>query len=197
MLYTIEGKLVSRGDSFLVVEIGPMPGGLGFKIFTNERTLQNLPDTKEQIKLFCFLYLREERLELYGFLEEQALKLFEILNAVTGIGPKTALGVLDVDTVPNIMAAIIEKKTELLTRTSGIGRKTAERIILELQNKIKLPESKTLTEKMTTDMEVEEALVSLGYGRNSVRRAISAVKSDTENLEERLRDVLRALGRRR
>lgn len=197
MLYTLKGKLIGRGDQFLVVEVGGLStGGLGFKVFTNNETLIKVQQDAE-IKLFCFLYIRDDQIELYGFLEEQALKLFEMLNAVAGIGPKTALGVLDIDTVPNIMAAIIEKRAELLSRTSGIGKKTAERIVLELHSKIKLPEAKTLTEKMDVDIEVEEALISLGYSRSQVKRALSETGSETKTLEEKLKQALRSLGRSR
>lgn len=195
MLYTLKGIVTSRGEGFLVVEVGSSPAGsLGFKVFTNNETLSKLPQDSE-VKLFCFLYIRNDQMELYGFLEEQALKLFEMLNAVAGVGPKTALGVLDVDTVPNLMAAIIEKRTELLSRTSGIGKRTAERIILELHSKIKLPEAKTLTEKMDIDVEAEEALMSLGYSRNQVRRALSEVGSHAKTLEEKLKQALGSLGR--
>lgn len=196
MLYTLKGKLVGRGDGFLVVEVGGPTGGLGFKVFTNSEILSKFPQNS-LIKLFCFLYIRDDRIELYGFLEEQALKLFEMLNAVAGIGPKTALGILDIDTVPNLMAAIIEKRAELLSRTSGIGRKTAERIILELHSKIKLSEAKTLTEKMDIDIEVEEALTSLGYSRSQVKRALSETGGEAKTLEEKLKQALRSLGRSR
>lgn len=179
-----------------MLDAGGENGGLCFKIFTNGRTLDRLPREGGQARIFTFLYIREERLELYGFLEEQALRLFEILNTVAGVGPRTALGVLDTDEVPNIMAAIVERKTEFLTKASGIGRKTAERVILELQGRIKLPASKTLTEKMTLDAEVEEALVSLGYGRSDIRRALPSIDSEAKTLEARLKDVLKFLGRR-
>ena len=190
MLYTLKGIVVQRGDDFLVIECG----GVGLKAFTNKETLRKLK-SGSGVKLFCFLYIRDDQLELYGFLEEQALKLFEMLNSVAGVGPKTALGVLDVDTVPNIMAAIIERRADFLTRTSGIGRKTAERIILELKSKVKLSGAGRLTEKMDIDMEVEEALTGLGYSRGEVRRVLSELGEETKTLEERLRQALRVLGR--
>lgn len=191
MIYSVEGKIVGQGDFFVVVEIG----GLGLKISTDARTLREISKTGDKVKLFCYLYVREDQLELYGFKEEETLRLFEMLNTVAGIGPKTALGILDVDTVPNIMAAIIERRAELLTRTSGIGRKTAERIILELHGKIKLPKTKALTEKMDIDREVEEALTGLGYARTEVRKAVEAVPETEKTLEERLKFALKTLSR--
>ena len=193
MIYSVKGKVTGEGDSFVVIEVG----GVGFRVSTDSRTLRNIAGAEGEVKLFCYTYFREDRLELYGFNEEETLRLFEMLITVSGIGPKTALGILDVDTVPNIMAAIIEKRVELLTRTSGIGRKTAERIILELHSKIKLPKAKMLTEKMDVDREIEEALAGLGYGRTDIRRVIEAVPESEKTLEERLKFALKSLGRRK
>ncbi len=193
MIYFLQGKVVGLGDSFVVIEVG----GVGFKVSTDGRTLRGLSGTENNVKFFCYTYFRDDRLELYGFREEETLRLFEMLNTVGGIGPKSALGILDVDTVPNIMAAIIEKRAELLTHTSGIGRKTAERIILELHSKIDLPKAKMLTEKMDIDREIEEALAGLGYGRSEIRRAVEAVPETEKTLEARLKFALKSLGRRK
>ncbi len=193
MIYSLTGKLTKSGENFIVLE----NGGIGFKIFTSRETLNRLPKFGEETKFFCFLYVREETFELYGFLEEEAVKLFELLNTVAGIGPKTALGILDIDKVENIMAAIIEKRTELLTRTSGIGKKTAERVILELQSKIKLPKAKTLAEAMDINLEVEEALVGLGYSRSQVKKALGELGGEAKTLEDRLRAALRILSQRK
>ncbi len=193
MIYSVKGKVTGEGDSFVVIEVG----GVGFRVSTDSRTLRNIAGAEGEVKFFCHTYFREDRLELYGFNEEETLRLFEMLITVSGIGPKTALGILDVDTIPNIMAAIIEKRAELLTRTSGIGRKTADRIILELHSKIKLPKAKLLTEKMDVDREIEEALAGLGYGRTDIRRAIEAVPESEKTLEERLKFALKSLGRRK
>jgi Holliday junction DNA helicase RuvA len=188
MIYTLQGNVALKAENFFVVEVG----GLGFKVLTNKDSLARLEDGVA-VKIFCFLYLRDDQIELYGFLEEQALKLFEMLNTVAGIGPKTALAILDHDTVPNIMAAIIERKVDFLTKTSGVGRKTAERIILELHNKIKLPAARVLTEQMGLDMEVEEALVSLGYRRSEVKKALHTLGPEAKTLEERLRQALKVI----
>lgn len=191
MIYSLTGKTTEIGENFFVLEVG----GVGFKVFANHETLRKLTSLNSEMKIFCFLYVREGALELYGFLEEGALKLFEMLNSVAGIGPKTALSILDLGKVENIMAAILEKRAELLTRASGIGRKTAERVILELQNRIKLPESKTLTKAMDVNFEVEEALVGLGYLRSHVKQVLVEMDPKLKTLEERLRQALKELGR--
>ncbi len=190
MIYTLEGKVSEIGETFFVLQAG----AIGYKVFTNKKTLASLAGNGD-LKLYCFLYIREEQMELYGFLDEAALKLFEMLNTVAGVGPKTALGILDVETVPGICAAIIEKRADVLTHASGIGQKTAERIILELNTKIKLPGAKALTKTMDINLEVEEALVGLGYSRGQVKKVFEALKSEPASVEERLREALRALGK--
>jgi len=190
VIYNIVGKVVERGDNFFILEVL----GIGFKIFSNNRTLNKLPSLSAKVKVFTFLYLREDCFELYGFLKEEELRLFEMLNAVAGVGPKTALSILDADSIENIMAAIIERRAEFLMRSSGIGRKTAERIILELHNKIKLPQASSLTKAIDLNTEVEEILISLGYKRAEIRKALASLKIEpNQKLEERLRLVLKIL----
>lgn len=192
MIYSLEGIFVSRGDHFLVVKTG----GIGFKIFTNERTLARLPREGGEVILFCHLYVREDQLDLYGFSEEGALKLFEFLISVSGVGPKTALSVLDVDTVEHVMAAIINKQTEVLARASGIGKKTAERIVLELNNRIALPKAEAMGRVVSANMEIEDALSGLGYGRQEIRKVLEELGPEEKTLEDRLRQALRILGKR-
>ncbi len=194
MVYTLEGTLTHRGDHFLVIKTG----GIGFKVFTNERTLAHAPNEGNETKLFCHLHVREDQLDLYGFFEEGALKLFEFLVSVSGVGPKTALAVLDVDTVEHVMAAIINKQIEVLARASGIGKKTAERIVLELHNRIVLPKGKAeaMGEAVGANLEIEEALAGLGYARSEIRKVLSGIGSEVTTLEERLRQALRTLGKK-
>lgn len=192
MLYSLRGTLTRTTDTFFVIECG----GVGYKVFANPRTLSALPGTGQEVSVFARLFVRDTEMELYGFLDEGALKLFELLNTVAGVGPKTALGVLEVDAVPNIMAAIVEKRVDVLSRAPGIGKKTAERVILELQSRIKLSGSEALAKTMDASFEVEEALIGLGYGRNEVRRALETLPKEG-TIEQLLRAALKALGTRR
>ena len=193
MIHYLTGKVVGRGENFAVIE----NNGIGFKIFLTTDMLNNLPAVGSEVKIFCYLYIREEAsLELYGFLKEEELNFFGLLISISGIGPKTALNILAVDRLENIMAAIIENRPDLLTRASGIGQKTAERVILELKNKIKLKTAKTLTEKLDLDNEVEEALVGLGYSRRQVRDALGKISPEIKKIEDRLKEALRFLNKR-
>ncbi len=193
MIYSLKGTLVARGDHFLVIEAG----GVGYKVFSNEGTIAAAPKEGSEARVFCHLHVREDLLDLYGFFDEGALKLFELLISVSGVGPRTALAILDLDTAPNLMVAIIEKRADLLSRAPGIGQKTAGRVVLELQNKITMPRGAERAKTIGLNMEVEEALVGLGYNRLEVRNVIKEVPNEKESLEEKLREALRMLGRNR
>jgi len=192
MIHYLTGKVIGRGENFAVID----NNGIGFKVFLTSENINNLPATDSAVKIFCYLYIREETgPELYGFLKEEEVNFFGLLNSISGIGPKTALNILSIDRLENIMAAIIENRPDLLTRASGIGQKTAERIILELKSKIKLKTAKTLTQKLDLDTEVEEALVGLGYSRRQVRDILTKIPADIKKIEDRLKEALRFLNK--
>ncbi len=190
MLYSISGKLASKGGHFAVVDAA----GLGLKIFTNQRTLASLPQIGSGVKFFCHLHVREDALELYGFLTEAELGFFELLISVSGVGPKSALAILEIDKLEKLTSAIKESRPDLLTRASGIGRKTAERIILELKSKVQSAKSEMIVAKMESDSDLVETLVGLGYRRDQARAALGRVDEKIAKMEDRLKAVLKILG---
>lgn len=193
MIHALTGTLTGKKANAAIVDCH----GVAFFVFVNGRTRAALPPEGSTVTLFTHLYFREDRTELYGFPDEKSLALFELLNSVTGVGPRTALAVLEGETPENLMAAIFEKRTDLLVKTPGIGTRTAERIVLELASKMAVPEATSRTAAMDRDHEVEEALANLGYRRDEVKRALSALgPSKDATPEERVRAALRALARR-
>src|SRR3989338_9255844 len=118
MIYTLQGKLTKKGERCVVVEVH----GVGFRVAMSERTLKALRRAGSEVKIFTHLHVREDALELYGFPTEEELRFFDLLNSVGGVGPKSALAVLDVAPLKELEAAIIEGRPDLLTRASGIGR---------------------------------------------------------------------------
>lgn len=190
MIYTLEGKLIIKKTNFVVLQVG----GIGLKISVSIRTLASLPQPGSDVKLFCNLYVREDRMDIYGFLTEEELSLFELLNSVPGIGPKTAMDLLTVDNIDNVMVAIVEGRPELLTRVSGIGKKTADRIVFELKNKIK---GKEITGKphLDIDLDLEDALVNFGYQKKAVKEALAKLPPDLTTPEERLKAALKILSK--
>lgn len=192
MIYSLSGQLVAKKEGFIVVEAG----GIGFKVFVSLKALRNLPQPGQKIKIFCSLYSRQDgEFELYGFLSESELYLFNKLNLVGGIGPKTALGLLGVTDVSRLIAAINQGKTELLTKAAGIGRKTSERIIIELKGKL---EESLITgtvaqtlDLMESDAELEETLINLGYTKQQAKAAISKIDPKITGFKERLKEALK------
>lgn len=193
MIHSLTGILMRKADSFAVVRCG----GVGYLVRLGARTLSALPPLGSEVTLYTHLAVKEDAHELYGFLDEHALALFELLITVSGVGPKTALGVLDLDTVPNVMAAILTRRADLLTRASGIGTKTAERIILELQSRMALAGAEERAKTMDASREAEEALVTLGYPRIEARRALEIIETPADaTVEVLLRAALKSLGKR-
>lgn len=193
MIHSVTGKLTGTFNNFAVIECG----GIGIKLFINARTRATLPPLGASTSLYSYLYVRESQMELYGFPDEATQHLFELLISISGVGPKTALGILDSESVPNLIAAIMERRPDILTHTSGVGKKTAERIILELQNKLVGQGTGEKTKTMDTNRDVEEALVELGYSRHIVREALASIPKEVISPEERIKYVLKTVGKKR
>jgi Holliday junction DNA helicase RuvA len=189
MIHGITGELKRKSGKFIIVGVG----GIDFKIAVPLRSETQLPRVGEKISIFTYLHSRESGLELYGFIEEVELSLFESLISVSGIGPKSALSILSVAPVDQLMAAVSQGETELLQRSSGVGRKTAERIILELKDKIIVAGDKRTVELMQKDSDILEALVSLGYQRRHAMEAIKNIDSNLVGTSDRLRDALKKI----
>lgn len=192
MIYSIKGPVTAVSDNFAVVEVG----GMGLKVFMSERGRKALPRGAEA-SLFCHLHVREDALDLYGFRSAEELEFFELLLAISGVGPKSALAVLDVAELAELGAAIQEGRPDLLTKASGIGRKTAERIVLELKGKIRMGGAEEMVKKMEGDSDLVETLVGLGYRRDQAKSALEKVKKEVVGLEARLREALKILGGRK
>jgi Holliday junction DNA helicase RuvA len=192
MIYSVSGKLALKADHFIVVETG----GLGLKIAVSAGTLKTLPTVGSAAKLFTYLNVRENGMELYGFLSEEELEYFEMLISVSGVGPKSALAILDVAPMSELSAAIKEGRPDLLTRASGIGRKTAERVIVELRSKVQSAKSGQIVGKMETDADLVEALSSLGYRNEESRAALAKVDAKITGVEARLKAALALLNKK-
>jgi Holliday junction DNA helicase RuvA len=197
MIYSIAGKLTLKSDHFVVIETG----GLGLKVMVGEATLKALPPVRANgagadVKLFSYMNVRENAIELYGFASEDELEYFEMLISVSGVGPKSALSILDVAKISELSAAIKEGRPDLLTRASGIGRKTAERVIIELRTKVQSAKSGAVVEKMETDVDLIEALSGLGYRREDARAALAKVDAKVVGVEDRLKAALALLGKK-
>lgn len=186
----ITGKVFVIKDGAVVVE----NNGIGYKIFTTAHALGRLAG-EETVRLFLHTYVREDILALYGFLEEADLAMFEMLISVSGIGPKAALGILSIADAKTVRMAISREDASILTRVSGVGKKTADRVILELGNKIaKLPAMEE--GNVSADTDALDALVSMGYSIPEAREALKNVSKEVVDVGERVKSALKQLGRK-
>jgi len=189
VIYSVRGKLVIKKDNFFVLDVG----GLGMKIQSPLNVLKSLPQIGEVVNVFTHLHVREDALELYGFLDEAEISLFQMLIGISGIGPKSAMGILGVEKVEKIKAAISEGRSELLTKASGVGKKTAERVILELGNKLRQAGSQQIVGLMESDLDIADALVNLGYTKSQAKEALAKVDPKIAGVEARIKEALKLL----
>lgn len=190
----IEGKLTFKCPAYVVIDAG----GVGYHINISLNTYSSLQD-KERCKLYTWLYVKEDAHTLYGFYEEGERRLFLHLISVSGIGPNTGRMILSSITPAEIQNAIIKGDVPLIQRIKGIGPKTAQRVILELQDKLKKegPDSLiSMPANNTAKDEALSALVMLGFAKNIADKALeTAIKSNSENLsvEQLIKIALKSL----
>jgi len=191
MIAQLEGKIVGiKGNAVIL-----MVGGVGYRVAVSAYTLGKVAGKQDQILFHIHTHVREDILALYGFLNEEELTMFELLISISGIGPKVALSILSIADVKTICTAIVNKDPSILTRVSGVGKKTAERVIIELQNKV---DTVDIGDQASTlvDQDAIEALTSLGYSVTESREALKLVPADIVDVSARIRQSLKNLGKK-
>lgn len=186
MIGHLEGKIIFKGERYVILSAG----GVGYKVFVSAGTNKNLEPSKEA-KLWTHLHVREDAMELYGFLHQAELEFFEMLISISGIGPKSALGVLAMAPVDTLKRAISSGDTSYLTKVSGIGRKTAEKIVLELKDKMGFGKAMFAGEEMKDDADILDALVSMGYSQKDARERIQQISQSIKGRDKRLKEALK------
>ena len=192
MIACLSGTVRHKDLHYLVVDIS----GVGYKVLvTTETALDVTPSSP--IFLWTHLVVRETSLELFGFLDKETLDTFELLITISGIGPKSALSILNVATPSMLRQAVASGDTTYLTRVSGIGKKNAEKIVLELKDKLKITkeDASTSSAQVRAEGDALEALVSLGYNERDAREALKRVPKETEGASERVKAALKLLSR--
>ncbi len=192
MISYLEGKILDQSEKFFVIDVG----GIGYKVFSHAGILTKIPENGQNIKIWTHLHVREDAMDLYGFLNKEELEFFEILISISGVGPRSALGILEAAPVSNLKQAIVSEDETFFTKVSGIGKKTAQRLILELKSKL----IKTVVlEKGGSFQETGdafEALASLGYRAGDVRRILNELPKEMKSVEDKVKAALKKLGRR-
>lgn len=195
MYQYIIGNIEEIGEDYIVID----NSGIGYFVYTSKNSIMDIGENTRNRKIFTHFIIREDAVNLYGFTTLEELKMFKLLITVTKIGPKVAIGLLSTLNTVNIKLAIINKDIATLSKVSGIGKKTAERIILELKDKIDentIYNSSSASDSVISTDETGEAvvaLVSLGYTRNEVFKVLSSIDTGGKGTEEIIRLALRKL----
>lgn len=190
MIACLSGTVRHKDLNALIIDVS----GVGYKVLVTAETALETT-LSSPIFLWTHLVVRETSLELFGFPDKETIDIFELLITISGIGPKTALGILNVATPSMLRQAVASEDTTYLTRVSGIGKKNAEKIVLELKDKLKITKEDTSTSSVQVRAEGDalEALVSLGYNERDARNALKQVPKETEGASERVKAALKLL----
>jgi Holliday junction DNA helicase RuvA len=192
VIASLHGKLESLGSDWAVINVA----GIGFQVYMPTSTLSTLGKTGDEVKLYTHLHLREDNATLYGFTSADELWLFQTLIGVSGLGPRLALAMLSALSVEQITMAIATGSTDMLTLIPGIGKKVANRIILELKEKIGAGWVVTpATALAQENTDVLAALTSLGYSAAEATKAVATLPPATDlSLEEKIKLALQYFG---
>ncbi|MFC2017256.1 Holliday junction branch migration protein RuvA [Chloroflexota bacterium] len=192
MIASLHGKLESLGNEWAIINVG----GIGFQVYMSTSTLSTLGAVGKEVQLYTHFHLREDNATLYGFASADELRLFQTLISVSGLGPKLALAMLSAMSVERLTMAIATASVDLLTIVPGIGKKVANRLVLELKEKIGAgwitAPAAQLAEENT---DVLAALTSLGYSVSEATRAVATLTPSSElSLEEKVKLALQYFG---
>ena len=188
MISHIKGRIIHRNDKFLVVEAN----NIGYKVYGTNELITKAREEAE-IEIWTYLAVRENALDLYGFADKKELDFFELLITISGVGPKTALGILNAATVDSLRTAISTNETAHLTKVSGLGKKMADKIVLELKGKLGDYEEINFGQK--EEIDALEALKSLGYSHRESREALQEIDKSHTTTSARIKAALKHLGK--
>ena len=192
MISFIEGKIVEKDENSIVVD----SNGIGYEIQVSNFTLNSIERMPERVKILIYMQVKEDGISLYGFLSKEEKNMFLKLISVSGIGPKMAISILSGITVNDLITCIFNQDVRMLCSIKGLGKKTAERLVVELKDQA-LPNMTTSAIETVNISFVEQAtaaLISLGVGKNEAYRLAKENASENSTVEEIITKVLRGMG---
>ncbi|MEA2064700.1 MAG: Holliday junction branch migration protein RuvA [Patescibacteria group bacterium] len=190
MISYLKGKVIAKDGKTIILKVNDV----GYKIFLGENFLNKIQQNDE-FEIFTYLFWREDKINLYGFRENSQLGFFEKLISVSGVGPRSALYLLDIVGTKNIQQAIFGNQSDILTQAKGLGKKTAERIILELKNKLPNIDKISATPDIPENDEAISALINLGYNANDAREIIGKLPPEIKTVGDKIKAALKKIGR--
>ncbi len=193
MIATLKGTLEYRGTDSVIINVG----GMGFQVYAPGSTLSQLGAINDKVSLYTHLHLREDNVSLYGFASEEELALFRNLISVSGIGPKAALALLSALDPEQLVIAITSGNIDVISQVPGIGRKMANRMVIELKSKLEKEWKEAALPLATENTDVVAALTSLGYSLREATQAVFSLPGSSElSLEEKVKLALQQLAGR-
>ena len=201
MISYIRGELVAVEKEKVIIDVG----GVGYGIFVPESAMGLLPQMGNEVKLYTYLNVREDAMQLFGFLTRDDLEIFKLLIGVSGIGPKGGLSILSKLTADDLRFAIMSGDSKAISAAPGIGKKTAEKVIIELKDKLDIEQILNPSDSETksaikmdgsanaVQSEAVQALVALGYGSTESLKAVNKVNSENMTVEAVLKQALKNL----
>jgi len=188
MIYSLHGKIIAHENEYVVIETA----GIGFSVYVTHVHAKKL---KKGALATIFCFLNNEQAQLFGFATKEEKNFFELLLCVPGIGPKNALKIMNTHSVADIQSMIALDRADLLSARGGVSKKTAAKIILELQSKIVVSNAK-LNNSLSDDTAVADALKSLGYAKKDIAFALDNLEESSKRIEERIKKALQLLAKR-
>ncbi|WHH60192.1 Holliday junction branch migration protein RuvA [Petroclostridium sp. X23] len=196
MFAYLKGMLEHIKEHIMVIDVN----GVGYKVHTSLSTVEKLPALHQNVKVYIYLHVKEDAMDLFGFIDEEELSVFELLIGVSGVGPKAALAILSTISPAKFALAVASSDAKTIIKAPGVGNKLAQRIILELKDKIKsedlaasYQEEQGFIQENDHPSEAVHALAALGYSYPEANRAVQAVKNDGVELEEIIKLALKKL----
>ncbi|MEI8361130.1 MAG: Holliday junction branch migration protein RuvA [bacterium] len=194
MIAFLKGQIINKRKNFLIVEVG----GIGYQVFVSPTMYADMI-TSQAVDLYIHDHVKEESRDLYGFRSLDELEMFELLLSISGVGPKSALGIMAIANIDELKLAIASGDVAMLNKVSGIGKKTAERIVLELREKIATINFEAVGKagvgSATAQSDEIDALISLGYSLQQARESLKQVDSAIIKSGERIREALKYLAK--
>lgn len=194
MYYYIKGTLVQKSENFIVVDAN----GVGYMIYTSQNSIANAGETGNTVTVYTYLHVREDVMELFGFVTVEEKNMFMHLISVSGVGPKAALAILSVTTPSKFAAAVVTNDVKTITKAAGVGPKLAQRVILELKDKMKTAELDISLDDDTDEVlsdnrsEAISALVVLGYSSQDAQKAVKGIDGSL-SVEDIIKKALTSL----
>ena len=185
MIRHLTGTIIHMSDKDLILDVG----GVGYYVFPTQSILLT-QSVGNEISLYIHMAVRENALDLFGFEDMTSLTFFEMLLDVSGIGPRSALGIIDIAPIATVQKAIAHDDISYLTKVSGIGKRTAEKIVVELRDKLQTLKDVNDVAGMQSDSEVLEALQALGYSLHEARSTLQDIPDDIVGTNERIKKAL-------